>query len=122
VLWVAGGVYGGTAGLVDEPGVYGQRGRVADLRGAGGNWVGAGVQRAGGECDAAQPGAEGTLCKCGDVGRDDLSDWEHVGAGGGWAAVYAAADGTARPVERGFDRVCVHAADAAGLYRAGVDD
>ena len=66
---------------------------VADLCGAGGDWIGQGVQRAGGECDAAEPGAEGTLCQRGDVGRDGLPDCEYVGAGGGRDSVYAAAGG-----------------------------
>ncbi len=88
---------------------------VADLCGAGGNWIGQGVQRAGGERDVAQPGAEGRLCQCGDVGRDGLSDCEYVGAGGGWNAVYASAGGHA--LRRGMARrgLCVYAVDAARI-------
>ena len=56
---------------------------LADLCCACGDRAGAGVQRAGGQCDDSEPGAEGTLCECGDVGRDGLSDCEYVGAGSG---------------------------------------
>ncbi len=47
---------------------------VADLCGAAGDWHGASVQRAGGERAAAEPGAEGTLRQCGDLGGDRLPD------------------------------------------------
>ena len=122
LLWVAGGLYGGVAVAVVERQRMREWTGLADLCGAGGDWVGASFQRAGGERDAAEPGAEGTFCECGDVGRDDLSDCEYVGAGGGWDAVYAAAGGGAGAVERCGDCLCVYAGDAAGIHRAGGDD
>src|SRR5580692_4623269 len=78
---------------------------VADLCGAGWHRLRQGVQRPGGERNAAQSGAEGTLCERGDMGRDGFPNCEYVGAGGGGDSIYAATGRGDCYVERRADCV-----------------